>query len=143
REPRCLHCNEGKILVSARITAREGPMNHFSRLVFACLLLSCIPLLAQESKPNSELQQPERVTPPSPAASVEDLENEGDRLRAHKEYLDAIDYYREAIKKADSASLRNKTGIALLQLARYGEARKEFERSLKLDKHYADAHNNL
>ena len=118
-------------------------MNIFSHLVFVCMLLSCIPLLAQESKPDSEPQQPQRVAPPSPAASVEDLENEGDRLRARKEYLDAIDYYREGMKKVDSASLHNKTGIALLQLSRYPEARKEFERALKLDKQYADAHNNL
>ena len=118
-------------------------MKRFSRVVFACMLLLCIRPRAQEPKSGSEAQQPHSVVPPSPTASSEDLEKDGDSLRARKEYLDALDYYHEAMKKSDTAALHNKAGIALLQMNRYPEARREFQQALKLDKNYADAHNNL
>jgi tetratricopeptide (TPR) repeat protein len=118
-------------------------MNRFSRVVLICMLLSGIRPLAQEPQSSSGSQQPNAVTPPSPTASAEDLEKEGDALRARKEYLDALDYYHAAMKKSDSATLHNKAGIALLQMNRYPEARKEFQQALKMDKDYADAHNNL
>ncbi|HEX5316754.1 MAG TPA: tetratricopeptide repeat protein, partial [Candidatus Kapabacteria bacterium] len=53
-------------------------------------------------------------------------------------------YYREAIaKNPNSAVLYNKLGINELLSQRLEEARKDFQRSLKLDPHYADAYNNL
>jgi tetratricopeptide (TPR) repeat protein len=85
-----------------------------------------------------------RAEPPSAGASAEELERRGDELRTEKNYLDAIDYYEAAAKKAPaSASLLNKVGICHLMLQRLKEARKSFERSIKADKNYADAYNNL
>lgn len=84
-----------------------------------------------------------RVPPPPETASVAELEQRGDILRSEKAYLDAIDYYRAAITKDDTASLHNKVGISLFLLHRDSEARKEYDRAIKLDKSYAEAHNNL
>jgi tetratricopeptide (TPR) repeat protein len=81
--------------------------------------------------------------PPADAASAV-LEERGDVLRAEKSYLDALDYYRGALaKKPNNAALYNKIGINELQMARFGEARKDFERAIKIDRQFADAHNNL
>jgi len=81
--------------------------------------------------------------PPANAAAA-DLEARGDTLRAEKSYLDALDYYRAALAKApNSARIYNKIGINELQMARFNEARKDFERAIKFDRQFADAHNNL
>ena len=115
--------------------------------LFLIILFVC-PLFAQEPG----LQQapatlPVRVAPPSPDASAEELADQADKLRAEKKYLDAIDYYHAAIKKEKdkgaASVMWNKLGIADLQLGRIGDARKSFQKSLKADKKYADARNNL
>lgn len=86
-----------------------------------------------------------RVPPPPETASAQELETQGDSLRAKKLYLDSIDYYRAAIKKSKSntAVLHNKAGISLLLLDRNKEAKKEFQAAIKLDKTYSEAYNNL
>jgi len=72
------------------------------------------------------------------------LEERGDVLRSEKSYLDALDYYRAALaKNPNNAALYNKIGINELQMARFSEARKDFERAIKIDRRFADAHNNL
>ena len=85
-----------------------------------------------------------RAEPPPADAAVAELEARGDTLRAEKSYLDALDYYRAALaKEPNSARLYNKIGINELQMARFGEARKDFERAIKNDRQFADAYNNL
>jgi tetratricopeptide (TPR) repeat protein len=55
-----------------------------------------------------------------------------------------VDYYEVALKKEPkNAVLWNKRGIALLQLGRYHEGEESFKKSIKYDKKYADAYNNL
>ncbi len=84
------------------------------------------------------------ASPPDPSMTAAQLEGLADALRAQKYYADAIDYYRAAIAKTSNAAmLWNKLGIAELQLMRYGDARKDFERARKLDKQLAEAVNNL
>ncbi len=98
------------------------------------------------------------VPPPSPNATEQELENEADKLRGDKMYVDAMEYYRAALGKAPvdardkaeqqiqrskAAVLFNKLGIAQLQLLRLGDARKSFERSTRFYRAYADAYNNL
>jgi tetratricopeptide (TPR) repeat protein len=84
------------------------------------------------------------VEPPAPDATAEQLERRGDELRAEKNYLDALDYYRAALAKhPNSASIYNKMGIAELLVQRYPEAKKSFERAIKADHNNADAYNNL
>src|SRR5205085_5726505 len=56
-------------------------------------------------------QQIRRAEPPAKNASAAELEESGDQLRAQNDYADAIDYYRAAMAKADSAALHNKIGI--------------------------------
>ncbi|MCU1285704.1 MAG: Tetratricopeptide repeat protein [Acidobacteriales bacterium] len=128
-----------------------------SRVPFATLLialLASLPLLAQKStvKPmdhmvtDTAIQAPEqlrRVPPPASDLNPAELESKGDLFRAEKNYADALDYYRAAIAKHETAALQNKTGITQLQMLRYDDAKKSFERSIKLDGKYADALNNL
>jgi len=83
------------------------------------------------------------IDPPAKDATEEDLEAQADELRSSKLYLDALDYYRAALAKQQSAALLNKIGITELMMQRYREARKSFERSIKVDHQAANAHNNL
>jgi tetratricopeptide (TPR) repeat protein len=115
------------------------------------LLLSAFssrPALGQ--KPISPLDQIQiappmrQVQPPSPTASVEELEKQGDELRGQKAYLDAIDYFRAALAKApDNTSVLNKIGISELMMQRYKEAGKSFDRAIKKNRKFAEAYNNL
>jgi len=84
------------------------------------------------------------VEPPASDASPDQLEKQGDDLRARKLYLDAVDYYHAALaKKPNSAALYNKLGIAELLMQRWPESKKSFERAIKADRTCADAYNNL
>lgn len=109
--------------------------------------LACPSLLAQVSPADQVQIGPpplRRAEPPAATASAEDLEKRGDDLRTEKAYLDALDYYRVALKKKpNNAILLNKAGISELMLQRYKEARKDFERSIKADRTYPEAYNNL
>jgi tetratricopeptide (TPR) repeat protein len=94
--------------------------------------------------PQVRVGEPIKVEPPSPSASVADLESSADKLREQNMYRDAVDYYEVALKKEPkNAVLWNKRGIALLQLGRYHEGEESFKKSIKYDKKYADAYNNL
>jgi tetratricopeptide (TPR) repeat protein len=117
----------------------------YTRLVFAtfaCFTLLCF----SQSAPTDRIQiAPPLMQVPSPSrdASPQDLETQGDVLRARKEYLDAIDYYRAAIAKQPTAARFNKLGIAELMLERYHEASREFDRAVRLDRKFAEPYNNL
>jgi tetratricopeptide (TPR) repeat protein len=55
-----------------------------------------------------------------------------------------VDYYRAAVNKSPkNARLYNKAGIAELMIQRYHDASKDFDKAIKYDKTFADAHNNL
>src|SRR5215472_10054918 len=112
-------------------------MDHFRGLRTALLSLwtLALPLIGQKV--------PEPVTPPADTAAAGDLEEQGDILRAQKDYLGSIDSYRAAWKKTDRPILHNKAGISYFQLHRAGDAKKEYERAIKLDPTYAEPHNNL
>jgi tetratricopeptide (TPR) repeat protein len=85
-----------------------------------------------------------RVEPPNPVLSGEELERRGDLLRSEKAYLDSLDYYRAALTKGGNPGiLYNKMGITELQMQRFKDALKDFQRSVKADKDYADAYNNI
>jgi tetratricopeptide (TPR) repeat protein len=84
------------------------------------------------------------IEPPSPEATVAQLELQADQLRTQKLYLDALDYYDAALaKKPNDAGLLNKIGITELMMQRYKEARKSFDRAIRSNREYADAYNNL
>jgi tetratricopeptide (TPR) repeat protein len=116
---------------------------------FLLLLLLTLPSAQQPSAP-TPVSKPEtnlipRVPPPPENASAEELEAQGDSLRAEKLYLDSIDYYRAAIRKSEAhtAILHNKAGISLLLMDRNKDAKKEFQSATRLDKKYSEAYNNL
>jgi tetratricopeptide (TPR) repeat protein len=93
----------------------------------------------------SQPPAPPKVSPPSPTASVDQLDRQGDVLRQDKRYLDALDYYEEALKRlpAREAMLHNKIGITRLQMGHLDEAKDSFKDALKADKSFPEAHNNL
>jgi tetratricopeptide repeat protein len=102
------------------------------------------PLVQQPSVPPTVPESSiQRIPPPSETATPEELEQQGDELRGQKAFLDAMDYYRLALKKNDTAVVHNKIGMCLLQLRREQESRKEFERAIRLNKDYPEAYNNL
>jgi tetratricopeptide (TPR) repeat protein len=84
------------------------------------------------------------IEPPASDASSDQLEKQGDDLRARKLYLDAVDYYQAALaKKPNNAAIYNKIGIAELLMQRWQESKKNFEHAIKADPQYSDAYNNL
>jgi tetratricopeptide (TPR) repeat protein len=88
---------------------------------------------------------PMRAAPPPANASIEELMMRGDELRAEKSFLDALDYYRAALRKKDErdAQIYNRIGITELFLERLNDAKKSFGEAAKADRNYADAYNNL
>src|SRR5579864_706718 len=76
-----------------------------------------------------------QTTPPLTA------EQRADILMARKMYREAIDVYREG--PLDSAVTWNKIGIAYHQMLQMNEARKNYEKAIKLNPKYAEAINNL
>src|SRR5208337_3951992 len=112
--------------------------------LFLCALL-VLPLQGQSAEQLQVGPPPmHRAEPPAPGASPEELEQRGDELRTDKDFLDAIDYYRAALKGAPgNAPVFNKIGICQLMMQRYKEAKKSFERAIRADRNHADAYNNL
>ena len=89
------------------------------------------------------VQGPQLPQPTFADASAHELETAGDEQRSKKAFTDAIEYYRLAMRKADSAELHNKAGIAYLQLLQLKVAEKEFNHAIKMDRNYAEPINNL
>jgi pentatricopeptide repeat protein len=83
------------------------------------------------------LQQARRTDPP---AAVSD-ETRGDIYMARKMYREALDSYKKAPQ--GSAVIANKTGIAYHQLLLLDQAKKQYERAIKLNPKYAEALNNI
>jgi tetratricopeptide (TPR) repeat protein len=116
-------------------------------LALSLLLLSVVPLAAQVA-PSEQVQvgppPVRRVELPSPTASAEDLEKQGDNLRSDKDFTDAMEYYHAALKKKkNDAVLLNKIGISELLMLRLSDARKSFNSSIKANRLYPEARNNL
>ena len=76
-----------------------------------------------------------------PAPAPLTPERRADILMARKMYREAIDLYREAPQ--NSAVIQNKLGIAHHQMTQIAQARKYYERAVKLDPKYSEAINNL
>jgi tetratricopeptide (TPR) repeat protein len=68
-------------------------------------------------------------------------EQRGDILMARKMYREAIDLYQEG--PLDSAVIWNKIGIAHHQMLQVDDARKHYEKAIKLNPNYSEAINNL
>jgi tetratricopeptide (TPR) repeat protein len=84
--------------------------------------------------------RPAAIFPPEPKAEITP-ELRGDIMMARKMYREAIDYYKPGAEK--SAILANKTGIAYHQLLDLNNAKKYYQRAIKLNPKYPEAINNL
>ena len=62
-------------------------------------------------------------------------------MMAYKRYRDALDFYKPGA--TTSAQLANKAGIAYQQLLDLDNARRYYEKAVKLNPKYAEAVNNL
>jgi tetratricopeptide (TPR) repeat protein len=117
-----------------------------------CTLLLGLPLLAQTATPENTQTSapPEGLQNPAPqvtllpldTATAEELEEQGDNLRAHNLHLDALDSYKAAIRKKPTAVVYNKLGITYILLRRPTEALAAINHSIQMDKKYGDAWNN-
>jgi tetratricopeptide (TPR) repeat protein len=111
---------------------------HFTLCVLL-LVCTCLSTLAQVTPLTVR-----RAEPPAANATAEELESAGDRLQGEESHLDALDYYQAALaKKPGDARLYNKLGIVELQMQRYKEARRHFEKAIKNERTFASAYNNL
>ena len=117
-------------------------------LVSSVLLFAAF-CLAQMQMPGTQSQiQEVRPIVPAPQVSLvnateKELESRGDELREEKNYLDAIDYYEAALKKKPDPILYNKIGMTYLSMGNLEKAQKAIQKAVKMDKHYAEAINNL
>lgn len=107
-------------------------------------------LVAQDANQTIPVSMPptRRIEPPPANATPKDLDERGDQLRAEKAYLDAIDYFQAALKKLPekdplAAVEYNKIGISQLLLTRFYDARKSFQKAVKIDKSHSEANNNI
>jgi tetratricopeptide (TPR) repeat protein len=84
-----------------------------------------------------------QIPPAAPSGFAGDLpaETRGDLAMAHQEYLRAIDAYSQV--PAKTAPVWNKLGMAYHHLFAMDEARRDYERALRLRPDYAEAINNL
>lgn len=103
---------------------------------------------AQSSQPSASANVPENSTAPSgdiPAMTQSQKDElRGDVLMARKEYREAIETYGDLAKETPrNAVLLNKLGVAYQQLDDLGRAEHYYKKSLKADKTYASAANNL
>lgn len=115
-------------------------------IALVLVLAFSLPVASQNNNDQVQVGAPpmRRAEAPSPGASVEELEQRGDQLRTEKNYLDALDYYDAAIRKAPgNGRVFNKMGICNLMLQRYKEAKRDLDRAIKADRDNADAYNNL
>ena len=75
---------------------------------------------------------------------VAELEKAGDACRAQKDYAQAIQYFREALRKdSKNAVLYNKRSMAELKSDDRQSAIADFEKATKVNKKFADAFNNI
>src|SRR5271167_3685785 len=68
-------------------------------------------------------------------------ELQGDLMAVRGRYLDAIESYRKAPQ--DSAVIANKIGVAYHHMFDLTDAKKNYQRAIQLDPHYAEPYNNL
>lgn len=76
--------------------------------------------------------------------TVAELEKAGDICRAQKDYAQAINYFKEALRKeSTNPKLYNKLGLAELSSGDYTAAKADFAKATKYNRKYPDAWNDL
>jgi len=90
-------------------------------------------------RPAADVKQ--SAVPSAEAPKTVTSEMRGDIFMARKMYREALETYKSG--PSDSAVLANKIGIAYHQMLDLEDARKYYERAIKLKPDYAEAINNL
>jgi len=108
-------------------------------MMTAVILAGVVPICAAAE------QDSQTATTASPEVmTAAEMEAKGDSLRKLKEFPQAMQYYRAALRKEPtSAVLYNKLGMAELQSGNRKAAQNHFDKATKLDPNFADATNNL
>ncbi len=109
------------------------------RTLFVSVLAGCS-LCAQPTTSSFASSGLTNAAPPAPKPELS-VEMRGDIYMARKMFREAIEMYQSM--PADSPITWNKVGIAFHQLGQLTIARKNYERSVKLNSNYAEAINNL
>ena len=92
----------------------------------------------------SAMPAPQQTEIDMKSMTAAQLEKAGDDARAQKDYIQAIDYFRAALRKDKKNSvLYNKLGLAELRNNDLKGARMDFEKSVKLNSKYSEAVNNI
>ena len=118
-------------------------------LLFACVFALASVSWAQVSHADPVQVKPpllRTIEPPSPDATVSDLETRGDELHGQKMYFDAIDYYRAALRKitgSGQAKILNKICRTQLVMTRWHDGQKSCQQAIKADRNMPDPYNNL
>jgi tetratricopeptide (TPR) repeat protein len=109
------------------------------KVTFAMMLAAMLMLLSSYS---AGAPTPQKVN--MQAMTVTELERAGDTARALKDYTQAIQYFRAALRTdRKNAVLYNKLGMAELKNNELRAARKDFEKAVKHDPKFVDAVNNI
>jgi tetratricopeptide (TPR) repeat protein len=124
-------------------------MNRLAACVLPVVLLSSWSVQAQTSASLAHIAQASTaadrnspMVPPAGSRAAEELH--GDILMARKMYAEAIHTYTEILATApNDAPLLNKIGVAYQQESDVNAAGRYYKRSMKADKTYASAINNL
>jgi tetratricopeptide (TPR) repeat protein len=90
-------------------------------------------------RPATDVKQ--AAASPTEAPNTISVEMRGDIFMARKMYREALETYKSGTP--DSSVLANKIGIAYHQMLNLEDARKYYERAVKLNPAYAEAINNL
>ena len=115
-------------------------------LLLSLMVLAAAPVFSQAAPPakpaETAVSTQARENPPLTEGQL--LERKGDVQMARKLYREAIDSYGSLVRKEPNNWVAwNKMGIAHHQLLQLGAARNFYERSVRINKNYAEAINNL
>jgi|WetSurMetagenome_2_1015567.scaffolds.fasta_scaffold119257_2 tetratricopeptide (TPR) repeat protein len=107
-------------------------------MMMAAMLICLAPFGRAIPMPESDASSADKPD----AAKV--AEEKGDLARAHENYALAAVYFQTALRTNwKDAGLYNKLGIVELQLKESGQARRNFQKALKIDPGFTAAINNL
>lgn len=114
----------------------------------SCLFLTFGAVLAAQTAPTTPPESnfraassPESTLRPATPSAPLTAEMRGDIFMARKMYREAVEAYSEG--NTGSAVLVNKIGIAHHQMLQLDNARKQYERAIKMSPKYSEAINNL
>jgi tetratricopeptide (TPR) repeat protein len=112
-----------------------------SVVVLVCSGIGLRPAVASDTATAGHTSQQPSTSALSPQIPQLTPETTADLLVVHQKYLEAISAYQTISPR--TASIYNKLGVAYEHMSMDDDAKASFERSLKMDKNFAEAYNNL